>query len=329
MKKKVDQILLILVVVMVSLLFILIPNVYAESVAGLNVSSATVGGTFSVSLILPSEAIGAQCTVTVTYSDGTTSTQNLVYMQGMSENIVTFSAKVAGTTVINATGIKISDSNANTIESGGSKSQTITINNVSVPTPPENNNNSGSDSNGAGNNSNNNSDKDNHTTPKEPEIVNPTFQDVNETVYATQGCNVRSSCSSDISSNKIGGLVAGQEVKRTGIADGWSRISYNGQTAYVASRLLTTEKPEEPEELENIVEENTTNTLADNVVAEENAIVNETNLVEDQLNSIQAEIGVLPEVGNNIATNIFYGVTLLGLGCILIINYIIRSKNME
>ena len=47
----------------------------------------------------------------------------------------------------------------------------------------------------------------------------------------------------------VGSIKAGESVTRTGIGDnGWSRIKYNGQTAYVISSALTTEKPEEKEE---------------------------------------------------------------------------------
>ena len=61
--------------------------------------------------------------------------------------------------------------------------------------------------------------------------------------------NVRSSYST--SSSVIGSLDVGDSVKRTGLATKavngvtWSRVSYNGRTAYVSSSYLTTEKPEE------------------------------------------------------------------------------------
>lgn len=73
----------------------------------------------------------------------------------------------------------------------------------------------------------------------------PTFSDVNQTVYATTQVNIRSSYST--SSSKIGSLQKGQSVTRTGIgSNGWSRVSYNGQTGYIDSSYLTTTKPVEP-----------------------------------------------------------------------------------
>lgn len=71
----------------------------------------------------------------------------------------------------------------------------------------------------------------------------PTFTSVNETVYATATVNVRESYSS--SSSKLGSLNAGDSVTRTGRgSNGWSRITFNGKTAYVSSSYLTTTKPE-------------------------------------------------------------------------------------
>ena len=71
----------------------------------------------------------------------------------------------------------------------------------------------------------------------------PSFSSVNETVYATDSVNVRSSYST--SSSVIGSLEKGDSVTRTGKSSSWSRVTYNGRTAYISSQYLTTEKPEE------------------------------------------------------------------------------------
>ena len=72
----------------------------------------------------------------------------------------------------------------------------------------------------------------------------PSFTSVNETVYATSSVNIRSSYST--SSSVVGSLDTGDSVTRTGRgSNGWSRVTYNGQTAYINSDYLTTEKPEE------------------------------------------------------------------------------------
>ena len=63
-------------------------------------------------------------------------------------------------------------------------------------------------------------------------------------MYANDSVNVRSSYST--SSTLLGSLKKGDSITRTGRGDnGWSKVSYNGQTAYIKSSFLTTEKPEE------------------------------------------------------------------------------------
>ena len=69
-----------------------------------------------------------------------------------------------------------------------------------------------------------------------------TFTDVNETVYATTGVNVRTG--PGVEHPKVGMYYRGNSVTRTGIgSNGWSRIIYNGETAYMHSDYLSTTKP--------------------------------------------------------------------------------------
>lgn len=145
---------------------------------------------------------------------------------------------------------------------------------------------------------------------KEPEEVK--FKDTKENLYAKQSCNLRASWSTD--SEKVGYLNKGDAVERTGYADnGWSRILYNGKTVYVASRLLSVEKPEEDEEkVENTVENETV--IDSTIINEEVEKLTE----EEMLNIIKEEVGVLPEVGTNAANIAYVIVTLMaicGLAC--------------
>lgn len=97
------------------------------------------------------------------------------------------------------------------------------------------------------------------TTPAKPQQQEASFSARNETVYASKdGINVRQSYST--SSKVVGSLKLGQSVTRTGVgsgaASGWSRVSFNGGTAYISSSLLTTTKPaEEPNKEETKKEE--------------------------------------------------------------------------
>lgn len=82
------------------------------------------------------------------------------------------------------------------------------------------------------------------STSTENDTTDITFTDVNETVYVinTSTLNIRSGAGTSYS--QIGTLSKGTSVKCTGTSDsGWSRIEYNGQTAYASSKYLSTTKP--------------------------------------------------------------------------------------
>ena len=86
----------------------------------------------------------------------------------------------------------------------------------------------------------------NNNTSTNQDKKEPTFTEVNETVYVkgTNSVNVRSGPGT--SYKNIGSLEKNASITRTGIgSNGWSRVSYNGQTAYISSSYLTTTKPEE------------------------------------------------------------------------------------
>ena len=78
----------------------------------------------------------------------------------------------------------------------------------------------------------------NYVSPDSPETANGnTFQEVNQTVKATSKVNVRKGPGVDYA--LMGQLKGGEEVTRTGIGSkGWSRIKYDGKTAYVANNYL-------------------------------------------------------------------------------------------
>lgn len=71
----------------------------------------------------------------------------------------------------------------------------------------------------------------------------PAMEDRDETVYATTRVNIRKS--PNTSSEVAGQLNAGDDVKRTGYSSSWSKVSYQGNTYYISSQYLTTEKPAE------------------------------------------------------------------------------------
>lgn len=68
------------------------------------------------------------------------------------------------------------------------------------------------------------------------------YTEVNETVWATDGVNIRKGPGTEY--GVIAGLAKGASVTRTGIgSNGWSRVSYGSATAYIKSDYLTTTNP--------------------------------------------------------------------------------------
>lgn len=374
MRRIIKQILIIIFAIFIAIASILITNVNAESVAGLNVPpSVNSGENFSVALILPSNAYSAESSVTVKYSDGSTDTKKIVYMNGMNDfpNSVTFTAKAAGTATVTANNIVISDSASNAIENGGSKTGTITVNNSgsgeTPAAPTTNNNTSGATNNtvtfkdvnetvyttgrcnvresystssnkittlnvGASVKRTGTSDSgwsrveyngktayisSQFLTTTKP--ADPTFKQTNDTMYAIQDCNLRKSWSTD--SDKVGYLKKGEEVTRLGVADnGWSKIKHNGSEVYVATRLLSSDEPEEEDT-------NTTNEVTNEVTNQvTNEVVTEN---KTELDKIKEEIGVLPEVGNNIATSIYKIVLLIAVIMVVVIYRVYYKLNKD
>ena len=214
---------------------------------------------------------GSTATLTITANDCagkfsiTSSDSSVASISSSSEWVesgsksITITAKKEGTAKITVKAADVSDSSANVVS--GSKSISITVKDTTS------NNNSNSNSNNSSNNSNNNSDNNgnnnnnnnnnNNSTPAEP-----TFTSTNETVYAKSKANIRSSYST--SSTKVGSLSEGDSVTRIGIGNnGWSKITYNGQTAYVSTSLLTKTKPEENNK-NNQTTDNTTDNSEEN-----------------------------------------------------------------
>ena len=82
-----------------------------------------------------------------------------------------------------------------------------------------------------------------------------TFKDVNETVYAITTVNIRTG--SSVNDALLATYHKGDSILRTGIGDnGWSRVWYNNQDAYMWSKYISTTKPveEKPVEVKPVYE---------------------------------------------------------------------------
>lgn len=78
-------------------------------------------------------------------------------------------------------------------------------------------------------------------TPR-PANMEPEGEKVDEQVYAVSAVNIRAGWSTDFMI--VGSLQANDEVHRVAVLEnGWSKISYNSEYAYVNSSYLTAERP--------------------------------------------------------------------------------------
>lgn len=69
-----------------------------------------------------------------------------------------------------------------------------------------------------------------------------TYEEVDETVWATAGVNIRKGAGTNYA--VVGSLSKNASIKRTGIGNnGWSRVDMGGITAYISSEYLTTANP--------------------------------------------------------------------------------------
>lgn len=193
-------------------------------------TTVTVGDTFTVT-VKANNAAGIYSVTNSNSNVSLSSGSKSEFLENGSATL-TFKAVKAGTVTITAEATDMTDLDDDTKTVKGSKSFTVTVKEKATSTSSSNSS-SGSD-----------------TTTK------PTFSSRNEKVYAKSEVNVRSSYST--SSSVLGTLSAGDSVTRTGIATKsingilWSKITYNGQTAYISSSYLTTEKPEEKSNNKNL-----------------------------------------------------------------------------
>lgn len=223
----------IYVSIIVIAMLCMISGVVNAAPVAISTSKARVSVGESFTVTVSSDYIGR---INVSASNGITLSNSAVWVENGSATI-TATAKNAGTYTITATPAALSDGTKD-VEGIGAKTATVTVKDNS-----NNNNNNANTSNSSNtnNNTNNNtsSNTNNNTTTKEP-----TFTGANKTAYATGDINVRSSYSS--SSSAVGYLKKGDSVTIIGVgSNGWSKVTYNGKTAYIKSDLLTTTKPQE------------------------------------------------------------------------------------
>lgn len=260
--KKINVRILLIAILSFVLLLTLQSNCKAASFSASSSpsSSAYVGDTITITV----KATDAAGMYKVTASNDTvslTSGSAEEFIENSSAT-VKFKAVKAGTVTITATASDMTDLSDSSKKVTGSQTFNITIKEKSSTNENTTggNNTSGGNTTGGnttntttgGNTTNTSSGKNNTTSGgSTSNEYKPTFTTVNETVYATDEVNVRKSYST--SSTRLGTLAKGDSITRTGKStDGkWSRVTYNGQTAYMVSSYLSTTKPKEEEKSSN------------------------------------------------------------------------------
>lgn len=246
LKRKIELILGII------LLLIMIFSVRVEA-ASVSISASNTSVEVGTTVTINVNVTAASYNLYVE-GDGISRTSFVDFSQdAVNENFtesVSFTPETAGTYTINLTGTVVDE----TQTEGDSVNKSVTITVKEKETSSGGGSDSGSGSNqgssgNSGSSSNSGSSGSSGSSSGSSgsgssSSSTPSFTEVNETVYATGSVNVRQSWST--SSSVVGSLSEGQSVTRTGKgSNGWSRVTFNGSTAYVSSQYLTTEKPED------------------------------------------------------------------------------------
>lgn len=206
-------------------------------------TSLAAKGSFSLSKSSVTLTEGSSTTfkINVSNSEGkftiSSSDSSVVTVSNTSEWIdsngktITLTAKKKGKATITVTAAEVADTNENEIT--GSKSIAVTVNEKTTG-GSNSGSSSGSSSSGSGSSGSN-------TTKI------PTFKSTNQKVYTTGDCNLRSSWSTSSSATPIS---KDTELTLTGTSTEtvngytWYRVTYQGSTKYVASSLITYNKPD-------------------------------------------------------------------------------------
>lgn len=214
----------------------------------------------------------------------------------LSSATFTFTAKETGSAVFNIASVKFLSVDKGKFDPVVSNTSiSTTINPKTTPKPPVTDPEKPSGGN-SGNSGSNTKPSDNNTTTKKP-----TFSGGTTTVYATETVSIRDSWST--SGKLLGTLQKNKSITRTGIgSNGWSRVSYNGKTAYINSSYLTTTKPKDDKKDDNKDDDknNTTN-------KENNTTNNETTNNEVNNTTNNTENNEVNNTSNELVNNEYQG----------------------
>ena len=230
--KNIRKISFILIFIIILNIIVIFNNSYASNVTLTDDKSVTVGETVTVTASVTAGAWD----LTLSGAGQTKHISDTTSIEGNStaSTSITFTPTEAGKYTFTLTGTE-ADYSAKKKDNKVGKTCTITVNpkaeeksvpSVTTQTPA--------------------------TTTQRPAseqaTVEPNFTSANKTMYATGDINLRSSWSTSSAATKIKkGTELTVTATSTKTVNGyvWYRVSYNGQTKYVASSLLTAVKPED------------------------------------------------------------------------------------
>jgi len=320
-----------LIMVLVVLGLWVTPVKAASASVGISSPSITVeegkSANVSVTIYFGDKVRGAQCTVnynkdlfldSVSISGGarfSTKNNKVIYFsstntQDISSVTLTFTTKVGaeGTANFTVSGLNIATTSIDSFPATMSNTSVSTTIKKKVPdqpkppvTDPEPEKPNGG---GSGNNGGSTSSKPNNNTS----TAKPTFTGGTATVYAKETVSIRDTWST--SGKLLGTLQKNKSITRTGVAsNGWSRVNYNGKTAYISSQYLTTTKPkddkkdDDKDDDKNNTTNNETNNTVNNTANNEignNQINNEENNTTNTNNEM-TNAQTNTEQGNNVS----------------------------
>ena len=261
MNIKMKRIVYLLIVLMVTLSFSNFKVVEAATVE-LNVpSSVTEGDTITASISGKAE----QWNLTLKANGTTIASTNNLTNEGSEISISksgTYKTTEAGNVTFTLTGDYSYTSNGEVVVVDVNTSRTVTVNKITPPPseePEEPDTPSEPETPTTPEEPTTPSEPEKPTTPEEPEkpsepekpaVVEPNFTASNRIMYATGDINLRASWSTSSEATRIEkDTELTVTATSTNTVNGyvWYRVSYNGQTKYVAAYLLTDVKPEEEE----------------------------------------------------------------------------------
>lgn len=260
MNIKMKRIVYLLIVLMVTLSFSNFKVVEAATVE-LNVpSSVTEGDTITASISGKAE----QWNLTLKANGTTIASTNNLTNEGSEISISksgTYKTTEAGNVTFTLTGDYSYTSNGEVVVVDVNTSRTVTVNKITPPPseePEEPDTPSEPETPTTPEEPTTPSEPEKPTTPEEPEkpsepekpVEEPNFTASNRVMYATGDINLRASWSTASEATRIEkDTELTVTATSTNTVNGyvWYRVSYNGQTKYVAAYLLTDVKPEEEE----------------------------------------------------------------------------------